>query len=180
MNSIFEKHKTLVLCALVAAMIVAVGTVAVTWMEAKTVSAVPAAEQAETNGEIITITVKADGNEMKLLTGAATVGEALEGHSISIGEHDILTPAAETKLEDGMEVSIQRIEFRKEVVKETVPYKTETKGVDTLPQGESRVVTQGVNGKDKVTYNVKYVDGVEVAREEVSRENIKAPVTEVI
>ena len=49
-----------------------------------------------------------------------------------------------------------------------------------MNQGESKVVTEGINGKDKVTYEITYIDGVESERKEVSRETVTAAVDKVI
>lgn len=183
MNSIYEKHKTLVVCVILAALIVAVGAVASVLLESQSASVNPAGTAAaveEEPSKPVKITVKADGNTLDFLAAETTVKEVLESHNINVGKHDVITPGLKTAVKDGMEISIQRVEFKKETVKEDVPYKIEEKGVDTLPQGTSRVVIKGKNGKDKVTYRVKFVEGEEVSREELSREVIEAPVTEVV
>ena len=183
MNSLFEKYRLQVLCTVASALIIAIAVIGLTFMEAQTVSAYSAAaEQSEEDKRCRTveITVKVDGNTMDLMAAQTTVKEVLESHNIDLGKNDIVTPDKNSKVKDGMEIIVQRVEYKEETVKEEVPYQTETKGVDTLPQGTSKVVTKGENGTDKVTYEIKYVDGEEVSREEISRETVKAPVTEVI
>ncbi len=182
MKSIFEKHRLQVLCTLAAALIVAVGTIAAVCFEAQETNAHEGTAAADGKGtyRTVNVTVKADGHTLELLAAETTVESVIESHSISVGKHDIVTPDVNEAVKDGMEISIQRVEYKKETVKVDVPYQTETKGVDTLPQGTSRVVTKGENGKDKVTYKIKFVDGEEVSREEIARETLKAPVTEVI
>lgn len=182
MNSIFEKHKLPVLCTVVLALIIAVGTIAATYMGAEAVNAYAVSNTGGSDGpgKTVTVSVAADGNTMELMTAQTTVKEMMENHKIDLGKHDIVMPEKDTVVKNGMEISVQRVDYEKVTETVEVPYKTETKGVDTLPQGTSKVVTKGVNGQDKVTYKVKYIDGVEASREEVARETVKAPVTEVI
>lgn len=182
MNSIFEKHRITVLCAILLALIVAAGSVYVTGAETKAVSASVASQTGglDVPEKTVTVTVSADGNVMELMTAQTTVKDVLKNHKIDLGKHDIVTPERDTVVKNGMEITVQRVEYRKKTETVEIPYKSETKGVDTLPQGTSKVVTKGENGQDKVTYKIKYVDGDEVSREEVARETVKAPVTEVI
>jgi len=183
LNSIFEKHKVPVLCVIVLTLIFAVFVSADVYLEAEAVNAETSYSQ--TGGEdgpekTVTVTVEADGNSMRLMTAQTTVKEVLENHKIELGKHDIVIPEKNKTVEPGETITVQRVEYRKATETVEVPYKTETKGVDTLPQGTSKVVTKGQNGEDKVTYKIKYVDGVEASREEIARETVKAPVTEVI
>lgn len=183
MNSLFEKYRLQVLCTVAAVMIIAIAVIGLTFMEAQIVSAY--AEPAEISEEkksykTVNVTVKADGNTLELMAAQTTVKGVLKSHNINLGKDDIVTPEKGSKVKDGMEITVGRVEYKKETAKVEIPYKTETKGVDTLPHGTSKVVAKGENGKDKVTYKVKYVDGEEVSREEIARENIKAPVTEII
>ena len=69
---------------------------------------------------------------------------------------------------------------KQETVEEDVKFNTIEKDDSSMNQGESKVVTEGVNGKDKVTYEITYIDGVESERKEVSRETVTAAVDKVI
>lgn len=52
------------------------------------------------------ITVAIDGAERTVTTCEPTVGEALEAEGITVTEDDIINPSLDTKVEEGMEVSI--------------------------------------------------------------------------
>ncbi|MFM0779298.1 G5 domain-containing protein [Streptococcus suis] len=67
------------------------------------------------------------------------------------------------------------IENQVTVIKYGTSYVKDT----SLPAGESKVLTQGVDGKRTVTTKVTYTNNVETAREVVATETIE-PVTEVI
>jgi uncharacterized protein YabE (DUF348 family) len=53
------------------------------------------------------VTVSVDGHQQKVHTFASTVGDALEARGITVGEHDHVAPAVDSKLDDGQEISVQ-------------------------------------------------------------------------
>lgn len=65
------------------------------------------------------------------------------------------------------------------VTENVVPYTTTNVETDDLPEGETEVQTEGVDGYDTVTYLITLHDGVEVNREEQTRETTE-PIQEVI
>ena len=124
--------------------------------------------------------VTADGKTVKCKSLANTVGEALKDEGIKVGKNDIVTPGTDSLLKRGMKIVIQRVEFKEEVVEETVKFKTVEKDDTSLNEGTSKVVTEGSDGKDKVTYQVTYIDGKEAERKEISRETLTKAVDKVI
>ena len=124
--------------------------------------------------------VTADGKTVKCKSLANTVGEALKDEGIKVGKNDIVTPGTDSLLKRGMKIVIQRVEFKEEVVEETVKFKTVEKDDTSLNEGTSKVVTEGSDGKDKVTYQVTYIDGKETERKEISRETLTKAVDKVI
>lgn len=130
--------------------------------------------------DAVTAIVKVDGQEMELMGAPVTVGEFLENWNIPVGENDIIKPAADEMVTDGMEIAVQRITYEEVVESEMIPFKTKTKGTDELPAGTTKVVQKGQKGEDKVTYRITYADGEEIDREEIARETVKKPVTKII
>lgn len=128
----------------------------------------------------VNITVKVDGMEMHLMTAPVTIEAVLDAYGIPVGADDIVKPAMDQQLTADAEITIQRIVFDEVVVSEEVPFKTKVKGTDQLPAKTQKVVQKGQKGEDKVTYKVTYADGVEIAREEITRERVKKPVTKII
>ncbi len=74
-------------------------------------------------------------------------------------------------------VDTVRTDVEKQVT--VIKYGTSYVKDTSLPAGESKVLTQGVDGKQTVTTKVTYTNNVETAREIVATETIE-PVTEVI
>jgi len=124
--------------------------------------------------------VTADGKIKKYKTLDSTVQQALDDAGIEVGEIDIVEPGPETVLEKNMHIIVKRVEIKEEVVEEKVAFETVEKDDVTMNEGTSKVVTEGKHGKDKVTYEIKYIDGVETSRKEIKRETITEAVDKVI
>lgn len=50
---------------------------------------------------------------------------------------------------------------------------------NSLEYGQSRVSQVGVDGENKITYEVKYQNGKEISRKQVKQETIKQPIDEI-
>lgn len=124
--------------------------------------------------------VTADGKIKKYKSLDATVQQALDDVGIEVGKLDIVKPAQDAMLEQNMHIVIKRVEIKKEVREEKVAFETIEKDDVTMNEGTTKVVTKGKNGKDKVTYEIKYIDGKEASKKEIDRETITAAVDEVI
>ena len=109
-----------------------------------------------------------------------TVGDALKDCKIKVGDADIVTPGLDTEIGDGLEVVIQRVTTSQETVEEDVDFNTIEKDDPSMEEGKSKVETEGSKGRDKVTYEITYIDGVESERKEISRETVTAAVDKVI
>ena len=79
------------------------------------------------------------------------------------------------------EVNFVRVQITKTETRTVeIPYSTVKVNTDSLYIGDSRTVTKGVNGIQKITELVTYVDGVRVSAKEVSRETVRETVDEKI
>lgn len=63
---------------------------------------------------------------------------------------------------------------------EEISYTTNKTNDDSMSYGQTKVTQKGVKGVDSVTYSCTFVDGVQVAKTEVARTTVSAPVTEEI
>lgn len=64
--------------------------------------------------------------------------------------------------------------------KEDIPYETQTFKDDTIFEGQSRVSQVGEYGKNEITANVTYVNGVEIERDITKVVSLKKPIPEII
>lgn len=75
--------------------------------------------------------------------------------------------------------TIERNGGRTITVEQTIAYSEETVEDDTLTAGTEEVEQVGEDGVQVLTYEVNFVDGVEVSRELVSTETTKEPVSKI-
>lgn len=76
----------------------------------------------------------------------------------------------------------QKTQETTKTVVETVVIPYETSNIDdaTINKGVTKVDPEGQNGEKKVTYEIKYVNGQETSKKQISEEVTKQPVTKVI
>src|SRR5690606_3248002 len=54
-----------------------------------------------------TVSLSIDGKTETVHTFAGTVGEVLEDHGVTLGEHDLVVPSTDSPVEDGSEISVR-------------------------------------------------------------------------
>ncbi len=124
--------------------------------------------------------VTADGETHSYKSLESTVGKALKDVGIKVREYDIVIPKSEENLSQDAEIVVKRVDIKEKIFEEKVPFKTIEKDDTTMNEGETKVITKGKNGKDKVTYRITYIDGKESKREEIGRETIEEKVDKVV
>jgi len=114
-------------------------------------------------------------------TTDGTVASLLASAGIGLGPVDEVSPALDTPLTDGLQVSIVRIGITAEqgTVEVSQPA-DKTVRDSSLPQGTTQVESQGHAGSADVTYNVFYRNGQEAARVEVGRTVTNEAVASVV
>lgn len=117
---------------------------------------------------------------IELKTAKATVGEMLAQEGREVGENDLVEPAAAEPITEGMTVKVTKVSI--ETVKEqtSIPFETTKKKNNDLKPGETKVITEGVDGIKENTYTVKTVNGVQESKELAGSETIKEPVNKVV
>lgn len=126
------------------------------------------------------VRITADGETREVETSAQTVEDVLKKFQVELDEDDRVEPEGKTKVIEGMEITVHRVEVKEEVKTEEVPFETKYQDTDSLYEGETQVKTQGVAGEKEVTYQVTFVDGEEESREAASEKVTKEPVAEVV
>ncbi len=124
--------------------------------------------------------IEFDGEAITLSIAGGTVADALKAANITVGEHDIVTPALDTELSDYTNIEIQRVKFETLTETEEIAFGTKRVEDSSLYVGNKEVTTKGVNGEKSLTYDAKYIDGVLVEKTLVEEKTVKEPVDEVI
>jgi uncharacterized protein YabE (DUF348 family) len=110
------------------------------------------------------ITVLADGCEYGLATSAATVDEALGQLGLSLDPLDRVTPALTEAIADSQVIRITRVtrrELREEVF---VPAKTVVLAEPDFPEGYTKVLSHGNDGRVRRVWRIWEKDGQESSR----------------
>lgn len=151
-----------------------------------------------------------NGYEMTVLTSKTKVKEILNDNNIILESNEKVTPNIEEEISSNKTIKItdkseQEIEVAKvsesgiemtldslldayttitekiEVVEEAIPYETVTKDVSRGSSStKNKVLQEGVEGKKRVTYKVKYQNEVEIERTQISEEVVQEPVDKII
>ncbi|MFD1506978.1 G5 domain-containing protein [Georgenia yuyongxinii] len=146
-----------------------------------------AASRSETAGRMAleadgarTFTLAVDDQTHEVITSAATLGEALAEAGVVDGADDNVSAPLSGAVPDGERVEIARV-TTEHVTEESVEAHSTVEEKDaSLPEGERKVVTAGVDGVASHTYAVKSADGEEVSRELVASVVAAVKVDEVV
>ncbi|MGI8797065.1 MAG: G5 domain-containing protein [Acidimicrobiia bacterium] len=116
------------------------------------------------------VTVNVDGSSQAETSLGLTVSEVLAENAVVLGPLDQVDPAPETRVTDGMVVTVVRIANDETVTaEEPLAFTVERRDDPSLPKGQERVAQEGVNGTQKVTYQITKADGAEVGRWPISK-----------
>jgi rare lipoprotein A len=124
------------------------------------------------------VTVDAAGTPKELRV-AGTVSDALAAAEVTPDEDDVVTPAADTSLTDGLAIAYTNVEQRSTTKEEAVPFEKKEEKSDDLEKGETKVTTEGVDGVKTQNFVEIYHNGTLVSSELQSEEVTKEPVTQV-
>ena len=148
--------------------------------------------------------VLSSGYEMNVMTTSKKVSEILKENNIVVLEGENVTPDVESELSDNKTIIIEKGEAKKEAIvsyfsadeilesytaivekiitiEEEIPFETITKDVSNGSEStQDRVVQAGSNGLKEVTYRIRYQNGNEIAREQISENIIKEPVNKIV
>ena len=110
-------------------------------------------------------------------TTAKTVGDLLVEKKVTLGRRDTVTPAAATKLTDGLVIKVNRVVVSRTSRAVSLPQPAAKSVKDaTIATGKSTVVQQGKPGRELITYTVTTVNGKQTAKRESGRKTVVAPV----
>jgi uncharacterized protein YabE (DUF348 family) len=112
--------------------------------------------------------IDADGAPVSMRAAAPTVGAFLAAAGVPLVQDDTVVPAADTALTDGMRITVTRSRTVEETMRVPLPPTDKVVLDPTMNMSRQTVIQTGVPGVQDATYQVKLVNGHEVARTQVS------------
>ncbi len=140
---------------------------------AATASAVKSSEP------LYSVTISADGQDRTVMAGDMAVGELLVRENYSLGSDDELNVPSDARLHDNMDIEITRVDYVTREKSEFIAYDTEKRECTEMKIGDSRIITEGADGRVTLTIKDKYVNGEKLSTE-VMDTKVAEPTTEVI
>lgn len=110
------------------------------------------------------VAFEVDGRVIRTRTRGETVADALAEAKIGLSALDEVTPDLESKLRDGEQVSIVRVQEDVEIDEEIAPFATVYEPDANLPIDTQQLISPGAEGITRSRYRVRYEDGQEVTR----------------
>lgn len=129
----------------------------------------------------VEVSVVADGQKREIaVPSGSTVTQALQEVGITPGDLDKSDPPFYAVLTGGEAIKFTRVQEKFETETQTVPFDRQVVRNESLPEGQQRLVQQGVNGQQEVTYRSVLEDGVETSRSIVKTVTLQETVPEIV
>lgn len=112
-------------------------------------------------------------------TTDATVGDLLHDSGIVLDRNDRVIPSTSTPVAVGMRVVVQRVSVKMSAERRTIDYAVVRHDDDSMYRGSSRVVTNGTDGSERLTFKIVYINGKRSSLTLVRREVLRSPRAEV-
>lgn len=135
----------------------------------------------QVTGEDVAVQVDADGDSHNVTVPfGSTVSQALQAAGIQAGELDKVEPPPYAVLNNGDSVKITRVQEEFETEQEIIPFERQVVRNESLPEGETRLVQEGTNGLQELTYRRVLEDGEEISRSVVKTVILQEAVPEIM
>jgi resuscitation-promoting factor RpfB len=129
----------------------------------------------------VTVRITADGDTRSVTVPAgSTVSQALQSAGIVLGNLDEVEPPSYTVLGDGDTVELRRVEEVFETEEQVIPFERQIVRNESLPEGETRLVQAGVNGREELTYRRVLKDDVEISKSVVKSVVLQEAIPEIV
>jgi len=113
----------------------------------------------------ISVNLNADGaSKTVTVPSGSTVAQALQATGITVTNLDRTEPPAYTVLNNGNTITLTRVKEVFETQEQIIPFERQVARNESLPDGQTRLVQAGVNGKEELTYRIVQENGIETSR----------------
>lgn len=126
------------------------------------------------------VTLVVEGDRQTLETDEETVRDILQETGITLENLDRVTPAENTRIQEGMTITVTRVIQHFETVTKTLPFERQVVKDASIPQGETRLLQAGQEGTHASVYRITLENGVQVERTLVREVIREAPRDEIL
>jgi resuscitation-promoting factor RpfB len=127
-----------------------------------------------------TVLFAIDGFDGAVRTTGLTVHDLLHEHAVLLGPSDVVSPDSAARVADGMIVAVARAAPDSPTDDVAVPFITQQRTDTSLEPGRTRVVQEGADGLDRITYRVLVRGGRVVGRTVISTITIRKPEPRIV
>lgn len=124
-----------------------------------------------------TVTVGGETETMSVTSG--TVEALLSDMGVELSEDDIVYPSLTDIIYDGIEIVVQRVEYKEETTVEAIEFGYVSEETSSLLTGTSKIKQYGIDGEKIVVSKNKYIDGELAETEVISEEVTIEPVDQI-
>ena len=126
------------------------------------------------------IIIQVDGKVIESKTKEDNVGQAIEEANIELDVNDKLNYDIDYKIKNNQVIVINRVETKENEVIEKIAFNEIVVDDYKTKVGETRIISEGVEGEKKIIYTITYEDGNEISRVITSEEIIVEPTDKVV
>ena len=128
----------------------------------------------------VEIKVNFGGEENKYFVPVGKVSEAIDYLDIKLASTDLVSADMDSDVYEGMDLTINKVEYREITKKEEIPFNTVVKYSNLVSGNDSEVKSTGKKGEREIVLREKVVDGVVTESQEISNQVVVAPVDEIV
>ncbi len=125
------------------------------------------------------IVITADGQTKKAVVTEGSVEDALREAGISVESEDIVAPAEETQVSQGIKITVSRVTYKEVTTTQEIAYTSKSVQDETLYKGMKKIQTAGKKGSQSVVTRQKLVNGAVASSEVVNTSVLEPPVDQV-
>lgn len=129
----------------------------------------------------IEVQIEVDGQaQIVAIPAGSTVQQTLDSAGLELAALDRVDPPAYTTVDEGTIIQVTRVSERFEIEEIVIPYERQLIRNETLPEGETRLLQPGENGRQEITYRIIEESGEEISRAPVKNVILEEPVPEIL
>lgn len=121
------------------------------------------------------VSITADGKTLHVSVKDKTVKEVLDRQKINLGAKDIVTPALNTPIKNGLDIKVTRVTASIVNREIKLPYGTRNQPDPNLYINQVQEASAGQEGLERETWEISYLDGKESGRRLIDSQVLAQP-----